>query len=269
MLPSPDKVTEILEQTAAEEILPRFRKLRDHEVQEKAAGELVTVADVASEQVLARRLTALLPQAVVVGEEAVADDPTVMQRLDDAGPVWIIDPIDGTGNFARGVPVFAVMAALVSAGETLAAWIHDPINGRTAVAERGAGAFMSGRRLQVAAAETPAGMTGTLHASSFAPQELAQQVDARRGRVGAIKSLRCAGFEYLRLVSGEMHFSLFTRLMPWDHAPGVLIHQEAGGIAKCLDGGTYGARRYRDIGVMMAPDDAAWDALHDVLLGPA
>ena len=81
-----------------------------------------------------------------------------------------------------------------------------------------------------------------------------------------MKSLRCAGAEYLRLAAGETHFSLFTRLMPWDHVPGVLLHREAGGTALCFDGTPYAASRYRELGLLMAPDPDSWEALRHVLL---
>ena len=81
-----------------------------------------------------------------------------------------------------------------------------------------------------------------------------------------MKSLGCAGAEYLRLAEGAVHFSLFTRLMPWDHVPGVLLHQEAGGTALCFDATPYTAARYRDLGLLMAPDRSSWDTLHSVLL---
>ena len=263
-----DRVTEAIEAVAAEEIMPRFRSLRDHEIEAKANGELVTAADIACEKVLSAQLPGLLPGSEVVGEEAVAAEPALMDLLDGEGPVWIIDPVDGTGNFARGTAVFAVMVALAVGGKTQAAWIHDPIGGRTAVAEAGSGAYMAGQTLKVApAAAALSEMTGTLHASSFAPPEIAQRVHKRRGRVKALRSLRCAGAEYLRLITGEMQFTLFTRLMPWDHAPGVLLHQEAGGTARCFDGDDYGVRRHREIGVLMAPDGTSWDLLHRELLG--
>lgn len=263
-----DRVTEAIEAAAAEEIMPRFRSLRDHEIEAKANGELVTAADIACEKVLGAQLTDLLPGSRVVGEEAVAVAPALMDLLDGEDPVWIIDPVDGTGNFARGTAIFATMVALAVGGKTRAAWIHDPIGGRTAVAEAGSGASMAGRALKVSSADAVVSeMAGTLHASSFAPPEIAQKVHERRGRVKAMRSLRCAGAEYLRLITGEMQFTLFTRLMPWDHAPGVLLHQEAGGTARCFDGGDYGVRRHREIGVLMAPDGSSWDKLHQELLG--
>ncbi len=100
------------------------------------------------------------------------------------------------------------------------------------------------------------------------PARLAgSEQEARRARVGAIKSLRCAGWEYLRLATGETQFSLFTKLMPLDHVPGTLIYREAGGLARTLDGAPYGARSYRAPGLLLAPDEASWQWLHDTLFG--
>ena len=261
-------VSELIAEVAAAEVLPRFRALRDHEVREKSTGELVTVADLAVEQALSRGLAGLLPGSLVVGEEAVAAEPDLLSHLEQAAPVWIVDPIDGTANFAAGKPVFAVMVALVQGGETLASWIHDPVGARTLTSELGGGAWLAGNRLKVAAPDTPAAMRGTLHASTYARPEIARRVQARRARVGAIRSLRCAGHEYLRLASGRMHFSLFTRLMPWDHAPGCLIQSEAGGVALTLDGALYRATSHGADGLLLAPDAESWRSLRETLLGP-
>ncbi|MFQ6017861.1 MAG: inositol monophosphatase family protein [Kiloniellaceae bacterium] len=267
MRPDIETVTGILEEAAAEEILPRFRVLKADEVRAKDTGELVTVADVAAEERIGRRLLDLLPGSCVVGEEAVAADPRRLDGLSGDRPVWTIDPLDGTGNFARGRPVFAVMVGLIRGGRTRAAWIHDPVGERTATAEEGSGAWMAGRRLRAAAPASPAEMRGTLHAGSFATPEMVRRVRARRDRVGTVKSLNCAGGEYLRLVSGQTHFSLFTKLMPWDHAPGTLIHSEAGGTGRTLDGAPYRPRSYRAAGLLLAPDEASWGTLREVLFG--
>jgi fructose-1,6-bisphosphatase/inositol monophosphatase family enzyme len=262
-----DAVTRILEETAVEEVLPRFQSLQSHEVSEKESGELVTVADVKAEAQISRRLLELRPDAYLVGEEAVAADPTILTKINEEPLVWVVDPIDGTANFARGNPVFAIMVGLVELGRTVAAWIHDPVAGTTATAASGAGAWLGCSRLTAATAAPLKDMRGTLHASTFATPEMARQIQARRSRVHAVRSLRCAGHEYLRLASGQIHFSLFTKLMPWDHVPGALIYREAGGLARTLDGAEYGARSYRAGGLLMAPDDTAWQTLHDVLLG--
>src|SRR4030095_3156841 len=109
MLPDADRVTRLIQEAAAAEIMPRFRQLAAGDVREKAPGDLVTVADEAVEARLAPALEALLPGSVVVGEEAAAADPNLLNRLFDDQPVWIIDPVDGTSNFAEGRPAFAVM----------------------------------------------------------------------------------------------------------------------------------------------------------------
>jgi len=261
------KVSEIIGEISASEVLPKFRSLADEDIREKTAGDLVTVVDVAVEDLLTARLQDLLPGSLVVGEEAVHGEPALMQQLGTEAPVWIIDPIDGTRNFAHGRPTFAVMVALIQHGESQAAWILEPVSGRFGVAEAGSGAWLNGRRMTVAPADRPERMAGSLHASTFAPREIARRVDRRRSRVAAVKSLGCAGAEYLRLAAGEVHFSLFTRLMPWDHVPGVLLHREAGGTALCFDGRPYKAERYRDIGLLMAPDRNSWNVLQQLLLG--
>jgi fructose-1,6-bisphosphatase/inositol monophosphatase family enzyme len=260
-----EKITRLLEETAAEVVLPRFRTLASHEIQEKELGELVTVADVAAEERLSAALLDLHPGTVAVGEEGVAADPGVMDLLAGDDPVWLIDPIDGTGNFAAGRPIFAIMVALVQGGHTVAAWIHEPMAERTAVAEAGAGAWMAGRRLTVAQAAPLQDMRGTLHASQFATKKMARAIQSRRSRVGAVKTLRCAGAEYLRLVTGETHFSLYTKLMPWDHAPGVLIHGEAGGTARTSDGVVYDSVRRDADALLVAPDEPSWQALQQAL----
>lgn len=266
---STDAITRIMQEVAAEEVLPRFRALSDGDIRAKDGGEPVTIADEAAEAALSARLADALPGSRVVGEEAVAANPALLEEVASDDAVWIVDPIDGTANFARGRPVFAIMVALARRGETVGAWIHDPVSDRTATAEPGAGAWIDGRRLAVAQAASAEEMRGTLHASTFAKPEMARQVQARRSRVGAIKSLRCAGHEYLRMAGGETHFALFTKLMPWDHAPGALIHREAGGVARTLDGAPYQPRSFRKPGLLMAPDEASWETLRATLFDPA
>ncbi|MGF1612191.1 MAG: inositol monophosphatase family protein [Kiloniellales bacterium] len=266
MLPDIDKVTRLVESVAAEEVLPRFRTLADADIRRKHGGEVVTVADEAAEARLTAALIDLLPGSVVVGEEAAAADPAVIGRLSGLEPVWVIDPVDGTSNFSQGIGVFAVMLAFVREGRIRAAWIHEPLAGRTAVAETGEGAWMGGQRLQVATPKAPAEMRGTLYAGSFGDPALIELVRTRRGRVLARKSRRCAGAEYMSLATGEMDFALFTKLAPWDHAPGVLIQWEAGGIASMLNGRPFDPVKPVE-GLLLAPDEPSWRALHETLLG--
>jgi fructose-1,6-bisphosphatase/inositol monophosphatase family enzyme len=262
-------VARLIAEVAEAEVVPRFRRLAAADVREKARGEVVTVADHAVEARLEAALRSLTPGTVVLGEEAAAADPGLFNLLVGGEPVWIIDPIDGTSNFANGVPVFAVMVAFVRSGEVLQGWIYDPVARRMASAALHEGAWLDGGRLHVTApSPDPAQMKGALLAGFFGRRDLAKKVLDRRDRVQAVKGLRCAGHEYLRLARGETQFALFSRLMPWDHAPGVLIHAEAGGYGAYLEGGPFNPARIDASGILLAPDKASWEKLHATLLGP-
>jgi fructose-1,6-bisphosphatase/inositol monophosphatase family enzyme len=260
-----EKVRRLIVAVADEEVMPRFEKLESGDISEKGPGDFVTVADIASEQRLTPALRDLLPGSLVVGEEAVAADPTVLALLDGDDYVWVVDPIDGTANFAAGIPLFAVMVALIRGGETLAAWIHDPVKRATATARAGEGAWCEGRRLRVAPAVAPAGMSGTLKLR-LGNRRLARRLGGRSNLVGSVFDFRCAGHEYLALASGKAHFAFYNRLYPWDHAPGQLIHREAGGFSARLDGSPYTPRETAG-GLLLTPDAASWQELHDVLIG--
>jgi fructose-1,6-bisphosphatase/inositol monophosphatase family enzyme len=263
-----DRVAAAIAEVAATEVMPRFMKLAAGDIREKAPGDVVTIADEAAEAALAPRLLALRSGSVILGEEAAAADPGLIERLSAEAPVWVVDPVDGTANFAAGRPLFAVMVALVENGVALAGWIHDPVALRTASALRGEGAWLEGKRLRVSQppAKTSA-MRGPLLAGFFGRPELGRRIQSRRDRVAAVKTLRCAGHEYMRLASGELDFALFTKLMPWDHAPGVLLHGEAGGHAAYLDGTGFRPARIDAGALLLAPDAASWQRLHDTLLG--
>ena len=108
---------------------------------------------------------------------------------------------------------------------------------------------------------------GVLYASKFAPPEIAEQVDKTRHLVNEEIPLYCSAWEYMRLCFNEMGFCLFTRLMPWDHAPGSLIYTEAGGISRCIDGEDYKAADFDKKGLLLAPDEASWNILYHTLFG--
>lgn len=264
----PDFVAALIREAAHNEIIPRFEKLAAHEVREKERGELVTVADEAVEAWLEPRLAALVAGSRVLGEEAAAANPAIIAELVDSDdPIWMIDPIDGTSNFVAGRPIFAVMAALVRHGEILGGWIYDPVNDRMAVAEHGAGARIDGQLVRIATApDEDRSFRGVILSGSFGPADVIERLRQRRDRVDAQKSRRCAGAEYLSLAKGEMHFAVFTRLMPWDHAPGVIIHREAGGYGRHMDGATYVPGRLEAGALLLAPDRESWQRLHRLLL---
>jgi fructose-1,6-bisphosphatase/inositol monophosphatase family enzyme len=265
MLIDSEKVRRLIVEVAEEEVMPRFEKLETGDISEKSPGDFVTVADVASERRLTPGLRDLLPGSLVVGEEAAAADAAVLDLLAGDDPVWVVDPIDGTANFAAGIPIFAIMVGLVRRGETLAAWIHDPVKQSTTAALAGEGAWCADRRLTVAPGSTPGSMSGAL-SLRFGNRQLARRIGGRSNLVGSVFNFRCAGHEYLALASGKAHFAFYNRLFPWDHAPGQLIHREAGGFSARLDGSPYTPRETGG-GLLLTPDAASWQALHAVLIG--
>ncbi|MDO8606213.1 MAG: inositol monophosphatase [Phaeospirillum sp.] len=242
-------VARIIRETAEDEILPRFGHLAAGQIREKKPGQMVTEADVEAEKVLSRRLLDLLPGSKVVGEEAVDADPTLLRNLEGAGAVWVIDPVDGTSNFAKTNPRFAVILALVVDGVTRAGWIHDPVTDRMVVAEKGEGAWLADQRLSV----LPDGPLDMLNGSVKRSGRLASLV-AQVGRRGS------AAHDYIDLVTGVLHFAHFKKLMPWDHAAGVLIHAEAGGFSQLLNGRAYQPRSC-DAALLLAPTEGCWRSL--------
>ena len=257
------RVAALIEEVAATEVLPRFRSLSAGDVREKAPCDLVTVADEAAERALTRGLADLLPGSTVVGEEAVAADANVLNRLLGSGPVWIVDPVDGTANFAAGKQAFGMIVALAVGDEIAAGWIYDPTRGQMVTAEKGAGAWSSGRRLNVAPPGPIATMSGRLWLKGPQNRDIAE----RSRRFAATISLRSTALEYLWLATAKSHFSFYrVRTKPWDHAAGVLIHAEAGGYAARLNGTVYRPSEMQG-GLLMAPDRDSWHAILDVLLG--
>lgn len=253
-------------------IMPRFRRLGSGDVRTKSGPlDLVTEADEAAERQISAALRARFPGALIVGEEAAAADPALLDRLAGTERAIVLDPLDGTFNFANGVPLFAVMAAVLDRGEVALAAIHDPMGGDTALALRGEGAWIERHDstridLHVRAPRPPAEMAGVV-SWLFLPEPLRSRVLANLPRVAATWSYRCAGHEYRLAASGGCHFLLYRRLLPWDHAPGWLLHREAGGYSAQFDGTPYSPIRIQG-GLICAPDRASWEALREMLLGP-
>jgi len=262
----------LLRDASRAEIMPRFRRLAPDAVRAKSGPlDLVTEADEAAERVITAGLAKLLPGCVVVGEEATAADPGLLDRLAGADVALVVDPVDGTANFAAGVPLFGCMAALFLRGECVAGWIHDPLGDDTAIAIRGEGAWIEdaeGRSrgaLRVADPVPVGRMVGAV-SWGWMPPVLRAQVPARLPRLAATLNFRCAAHEYRLAAGGHAHLLVYNKLMPWDHAPGWLIHAEAGGYAAQFDGGAYDPARHRAGGLICAPDRASWEEARAALL---
>ena len=206
-----------------------------------------------------------------MGEEAAARDPALLHELAGADLAFGVDPIDGTSNYAAGLPLFGTMAAAIMRGEVVASVIHDPVTDSSSVAVRGEGAWeqaADGIRtiLSVAAPAEVARMTGSA-SWRYLPQTLRRVVLPNLTKLAQIYDLRCAAHEYRMLAAGHCHFLMFNRLMPWDHLPGWLLHREAGGYAARFDGSAY-RPGVIDGGLICTPDHESFVALRQALLEP-
>ncbi len=222
---------DLLVEVAETVVNPRFRALDPDQVMEKGPGDLVTVADRESEAAIAARLRDAYPDALIVGEEAVAADPALLTRSVDAQTWFTIDPIDGTRNFVKGSPDHAMIVAEMRGREVVRGVIWQPAHRLGYTVEKGAGAFADGVRMPALArtASPLRAMTATLPwtgrpVAGFGPLE---------------PTWACCGVDYPRLAAGQVDALHYFGAMPWDHAAGSLILSETGGALGLLDGTAY------------------------------
>lgn len=266
-----DRLSAILAEAAETEIMPRFRSLEDGGIREKTGAlDLVTDADEQGEWHIRDACAKAFPGALFVGEESAARDASLLSKIGDADLAIIVDPIDGTSNFAWGLPLFGVMAAVAVRGETVAGLIFDPVGRDWHKGLRGIGAWGESatgrtRDLRVARPDRLSEMTG-LSSWYLMPEPQRTRTVASLAKTKAVFNYRCAAYEYRLIAEGLVHFSLHYKLMPWDHAAGVLIHAEAGGYSALLDGSPYSATR-QEGGIISAPDRATYELVKRELAG--
>lgn len=255
-------VSDLIRTVAREVVLHHYQQLSAAQISEKTPGDPVTIADQESERRLSAGLATMLPHASIVGEEAVAADPALIDRVNDS-TAWIIDPIDGTYNYAHGHPPFGIIIALVEGGQTVAGWLYDPLADRMCHAVRGGGAFIDGMRAH--ARESGEALPVAAISTFFIEEpRRSAMIRAAEGKYRLVDIPRCAAEQYPRLVLGENDLTLFERTLPWDHAAGVLFVEEAGGKAARLDGSRYlpGDRR---TGMIAAASPRLWDEAAAIL----
>ena len=230
-------VEEAVRTAAATEIMPRFRQLAAHEIDEKTGPhDLVTDADRKAEEFLTEALVKLLPGSVVVGEEAVHANPATYEAIKGEAPVWIVDPVDGTRQFVHGDPGFCTLVALAHRGVLRASWTYAPARDQLAVAVRGKGALLDGEPLR---AGSPAPGRDLEVATSHPDYTTDDQKRALLGLwTEGVSPRACgsAGLEYLDIARGELDAVAFSWEAAWDHAAGLLLVEEAGGAHLTLSG---------------------------------
>ncbi|MEU9339205.1 inositol monophosphatase family protein [Streptomyces sp. NPDC048290] len=225
-----DDVADAVRKAAAAEILPRFRRLADHEVDQKSGPhDLVTDADRNAELFLTQALGDLLPGSVVVGEEAVHADPASYEAIRADAPVWIVDPVDGTRQFVHGDDGFCSLVALAHRGALLASWTYAPARDQLATAIRGRGARLNGVPLLAGSPEPGRALrVATSHPDYTTDEQKCELLPLWTDGV-APRPCGSAGLEYLAVARGELDAVAFSWEAAWDHAAGLLLVEEAGG----------------------------------------
>lgn len=259
----------IVRRAAKAEIMPRFRNLTEGQISAKSGPQdLVTEADTSAEAMIARGILGLFPNAVVLGEETAVDNPDLRARAARAELAFIVDPVDGTWNFAHGLPLFGVILAVTRFGKPIFGMLYDPVTDDWITASEDSPALQSeiaapAKTLATSRGGKPAALAGYGHLSLMPPEER-QALAPLLADFARFDSLRCSCHEYRLMAQGAVDFVLSGKLNPWDHAAGVLICQRAGGVARFLDGRDY------DIGIsdghlLTASNEPTWTALRDLL----
>jgi fructose-1,6-bisphosphatase/inositol monophosphatase family enzyme len=262
-----DDVEEAIREAAERLIMPRFRELSPDDIEQKAhAEDLVTVADREAEWFLTKKLEAIVPGSKVVGEEAVSLGKTGTGILDEDRELWLVDPVDGTGNFVKGKERFGVMVARIRGGEVIESWIFPPVDGRMAHAAKGAGSTLGGHRLE--------GRKGVPYKESFGDysgiyvdEPWRSRFDRNTTDAGGYRQGRCSAYAYLDTAGGLIDFVVQYKMTPWDHAAGQLLVEEAGGRFGFLPGGEpYTPVGRDDRPMLVTADRGMWEPYAAALL---
>ncbi|WP_417623596.1 inositol monophosphatase family protein [Paremcibacter congregatus] len=255
---SGDIIGELVIDVAKSEIVPRYNNLKEADIAAKSPGDMVTIADLAAEKALTRALKREYPTAIIGGEESISEAPNLLAEITTADHAFLIDPVDGTNNFIKGDPRFALMLTELRKGQVEAAWIYLPVTEKLASARKGEGARLNDRKVvTLAPAFEPAKMVAAAHLKRF-PPEIRRLAEHNLKDFKENRPAFCAGHDYIMLLEGAKDFSVYYRTLPWDHLPGGFIFTEAGGYVRTL----FDQKKYRigiqDKGLLSAPSEALW-----------
>lgn len=260
MLPKLQTLENIIRQVAKEEILPRFNRV-GYEV--KDDGSLLTEADLSADKRIQDALAELFPEIAFLSEEM--EESKQEELLNSSENLWCLDPLDGTSNFAAGIPLFATSLALFVKGEVKIAVTYDPIRDEMFSAVKGQGAWLNGEPL-------------VCHASDFAMNKTIAIVDFKRLKPDLVqrllenspyKSQRNLGscvLEWAWMAANRGHLYLHGGMKLWDLAAGTLILDEAGGYACTLENETVFRPAMKPRSVLISPDKDLFKAWKSFLI---
>jgi len=221
---------QIIISAAREELLPRFA---DVQRDTKADGSFVTEADLAVQARIMQALNTHYPDADVLGEEMTAEEQHELLMNSDS--LWCLDPLDGTSNFAAGVPYYAVSLALIERGVPTLGIVYDPNRDECFVGIRGQGALLNDAPLRVRASDLPLSQSTALIDFKRLPKSLSMNL-VNHQPYASQRSYGSVALDWCWMAASRFHVYLHGASNIWDYAAGLLIFSEAGGFSCTLEG---------------------------------
>ncbi len=212
------------------EILPRFNRVKRNY---KTDGSIVTEADIAMQNRLADALQKAYPEIALLGEEMSSEQQKLL--LNSKQALWCLDPIDGTSNFAAGLPFFAVSLALIEDGEVTLGLVYDPIRNECFSARRGQGASLNNQILLAETTKSPLNKAIAFIDFKRLTPDLATRLVSEIPYASQ-RSMGSIALELCWIAAGRGHIYLHAKQQLWDYAAAQLILDEAGGHACTLEG---------------------------------
>jgi len=225
------KLEQLIKQHAVEQIMPRYNKVA---YRLKKDGSLVTEADSAMQDAMMASLQQHWPETIVLGEEMTADEQQSLLDSEVSG-LWVLDPLDGTSNFAAGIPIFSVSVALIRNNQVVLGVIYDPNRDEIFSAIKGEGAWLNGQPLECSTERT-------------ALKQCTAQIDFKRLNAAmrvclakhhpylSQRNFGSGALDWCWLAAARSQLYIHGGQKLWDYAAGQLILEEAGGIARTFDG---------------------------------
>lgn len=265
-----DHVSALMIEASETLIMPLYQNLSADDIATKSSDtDFVTIADREAEFWLLPRLSMLLDDVFVVGEESISDEPALERQI-PKNLSFVVDPIDGTRNFVNGAEHFCSMISLIDHGEPLISWILRPLKNDIIVGVAGEGNFHQklGNDKQLSewhkiTRDTPRRTLQDMIGTGGIKGLNGQMREAVRAQLRALNGRRLigsAGCEAALLAFGEHDYLMHAKTTSWDHSPVDIIARQAGLVSYALPSGKPFSP-HDPAAILVAPDDASWHSL--------
>lgn len=218
-----DALESIVKKAAVEELLPRFAKVRR---QHKQDGSFVTEADFSIQNRLANELSSRWPEIVLLAEEMTAEEQQT--TLSSDSPIWCLDPLDGTSNFAAGIPYFAVSLALIHKGRIKLGLVYDPVRDECFIADEDGTVTLNAETLALKSEDVKLKHSSAIIDFKRLSDELSIQL-IKEKPFSSQRNFGASALDWCWIAAGRGHVYCHGQQNLWDYAAGYLIFKNAGG----------------------------------------